>query len=92
MKEEDFKIENSIEERIFNELQELKKLTLISAKTALTVEDATFFTGLSKSHIYKLLMNNSIPHYKTKKLIYFDKGALTLWMLRNKVKESYDTI
>ena len=59
---------------ILNELQELKKLTLLGAKKALTMSDAALLTGLSKSHIYKMVCAKQIPYYKSQggKLTYFD--------------------
>ena len=66
-------------------LQTIEKLTLISAKTALTVEETAIFTGLSKSTIYKHISSRSIPYYKGKKIVYFDKNELSTWMLRNRV-------
>jgi excisionase family DNA binding protein len=76
-----------MEEKILEELQELKNLTLIGAKQALTMNDAALLTGLSKSHLYKLVCGKSIPYYKSSggKLTYFDKDELTAWMLQHRV-------
>ena len=76
-----------MEERILNELQELKELTLLSAKTALTMKDACALTGLSMSHLYRLVCNKQIPYYKGAggKLTYFNKEELTAWLLARKV-------
>ena len=67
---------------------EIKNLTLLGAKTALTMTDAATLTGLSKSHIYKLVCYRKIPHYKSQggKLTYFDKSELNSWMLNRRVK------
>ena len=75
---------------IKNELQELKNLTLLGVKQALTMNDASLFTGLSKSHIYKLVCTKKIPYYKSDggKLTYFDKDEVTKWMLQNRVSTS----
>lgn len=75
-----------MEEKIMEKLGTIEKLTLIAAKTALSVEEAAYFTNLSKSTIYKLIGTNGIPYYKGKKLVYFDKNELTTWMLKNRVK------
>ena len=77
-----------MEQMILNELQEIKQLTILSAKQALTMSDAVLFTGLSKSHLYKLVCYKRIPHYKSNggKLIYFDKSELTAWQLQHRVK------
>jgi excisionase family DNA binding protein len=73
---------------ILNELQEIKQLTVLGAKQVLTMNDAALFTGLSKSHLYKLVFSKQIPYYKSQggKLTYFEKGELTNWMLKNRVK------
>ena len=55
-------------------------------KDVLTIEDAAAFTGLSRSHIYKLTSSGDIPHYKPNgKYIYFDRKELEAWLLRNRV-------
>lgn len=55
-------------------------------KDVLTIEDAATFTGLSRSHIYKLTSAGDIPHYKPNgKYIYFDRKELEAWLLRNRV-------
>ena len=65
---------------------------LLSQKTVLNFEEASVYTGLSKSHLYKLTSTGGIPCYKpTGKKLYFDKEELDEWMLRNK-KLSQDEI
>jgi len=78
-----------MEDRISKEFQELKNLTLLSAKTALTMTDAALLTGLSKSYLYKLVCSKQIPYYKAKeggKLTYFAKDELTAWLLHSRIK------
>jgi excisionase family DNA binding protein len=71
-----------MESVFLKELQELKNLTLLGAKTALTMDDAALLTGLSKSHLYKLCCRKAIPYYKNGgKLTYFDKVELNNWLL-----------
>jgi excisionase family DNA binding protein len=71
-----------------SELQQIKQLTLLGTKKALTMTDASLLSGLSKSHLYKLVCYKKIPHYKSDggKLTYFDKDELNAWMLQNRVK------
>jgi excisionase family DNA binding protein len=58
---------------------------LLSQKTVLTFDEASVYTGLSKSHLYKLTSTGGIPCYKpTGKKLYFEKEELDDWMLRNK--------
>ena len=65
---------------------------LLSQKTVLSFEEASVYTGLSKSHLYKLTSTGGVPCYKpTGKKLYFDKEELDEWMLRNK-KLSQDEI
>jgi predicted DNA-binding transcriptional regulator AlpA len=73
---------------IKKEFQELKSLTLLGAKQALTMTDASLLTGLSKSHIYKLVCAKKVPYSKSQggKLTYFDKGELSAWCLKHRVK------
>ena len=77
-----------METKILNKLQELKKLTLIGIKKALTMSDCALLTGLSKSHLYKLVMNKKIPYWKSDggKLTYFDKQEIEAWLLQHRVK------
>ncbi|KAA6344873.1 hypothetical protein EZS27_007519 [termite gut metagenome] len=74
-------------EIIHGELQEIKQLTLLSAKKALTMSDASLLTGLSKSHLYKLVCAKKIPYYKSQggKLTYFEKAELEAWQLMHRV-------
>jgi len=77
-----------METQILNELQELKKLTLLGVKKALTMSDCSLLTGLSKSHLYKLVCAKKIPYYKSDggKLSYFDKQEIEAWLLQHRVK------
>ena len=77
-----------MEAKILNELQELKKLTLLGVKKALTMSDCSLLTGLSKSHLYKLVCAKKIPYYKSDggKLTYFDKQEIESWLLQHRIK------
>ena len=77
-----------MEQKILSELQELKNLTLLGVKKALTMSDCALLTGLSKSHIYKLVCAKKIPYYKSDggKLTYFDKSEVEAWQLKHRVK------
>jgi excisionase family DNA binding protein len=81
-----------MEKTILNELQEIKQFTLLGAKKALTMSDASALTGLSKSHIYKLVCAKKIPYYKSQggKLTYFDKQELEAWQLQHRIKPEYE--
>jgi len=74
-------------DNILKQLQELKDLTLLGVKTVLNVEEAAQFTGLSKSHLYKLCHRKAIPYYKNGgKMSFFCKKELTDWLLKHRVK------
>lgn len=72
---------------VLEQLQELKQLAVLGAKKALTVPDVCLLTGLSKSHIYKLVWSKKIPYYKSEggKMTYFDKQEIESWLLAYRV-------
>jgi len=58
---------------------------LLEQKTVLNFNEVAEYTGLSKSHLYKLTSTGGIPCYKpTGKKIYFKKEEIDDWLLRNK--------
>jgi excisionase family DNA binding protein len=81
-----------MEEFILKKLEEIKQLTLLGAKKALTMTDAATLTGLGKSYLYKLCCAREIPHYKSQggKLTYFDKDELEAWLLNHKVETAQE--
>lgn len=71
---------------IQEQLEEIRKCTLLSAKNALTIDEASLLTGLSVNTLYKMTSERRIPHYKpTGKLLYFNKSELESWMLTNRM-------
>ncbi|MEG1544483.1 MAG: helix-turn-helix domain-containing protein [Tannerellaceae bacterium] len=61
-------------------------MTSIATKQVLTFDEASIFTGLSKSYLYKLTSTQKIPHYKPSgKLCYFDRTELEGWIKQNRV-------
>jgi excisionase family DNA binding protein len=74
--------------QIIKELQEIRQLTLLGTKKVLTMNDAALLTGLSKSHLYKLVCRKEIPYYKSQggKITYFNRDELNDWMLQHRVK------
>lgn len=60
--------------------------TVICHKEVLTLDEATRYTGLTKSYLYKLTASRLIPHFKPNgKVIYFSREALNQWMMDNPV-------
>lgn len=57
----------------------------LSERDMMTVKEAATYTGLSKSHIYKLTGLNRIPVYRpTGRKCFFDKSELNKWMHSNR--------
>lgn len=76
-----------MEERILKELAEIKRYTLLAAKTVLTLDDVVLLTGLSRSHVYRLTCTHRIPFYKPNgKTVFFDRNELEQWMKQNRVE------
>ena len=71
-------------------LDRIERLTLISAKDVLDIDEASFFTGFSKGHLYRLTSERKIPHYKKKRKLYFKKSELEDWLLEDKVMTAED--
>ena len=74
-------------QEVLKQLQELKQLAVLGAKTALTMNDVCLLTGLSKSHLYKLVWSKRIPYYKSEggKMTYFKKQEIENWLLAYRV-------
>lgn len=55
--------------------------------TILTITDLSELTGWSKSYIYRLTSNNTLPFYKPNgKTLFFEKAEILKWLLRNRNK------
>lgn len=62
---------------------------LFSQKTVLNFDELAVYTGLSKSHLYKLTCKGGIPCYKPSgKMIYADKAEIDRWLLTGKKKSN----
>lgn len=57
----------------------------IYAKDVLNMNEASAYTNISKSTIYKMCCRNEIPHYKMGKLTYFKRQELADWLCANRV-------
>ncbi len=72
-------------QRIDERQQGIEKM-LLSQKNALTFDEGAIFSGISKSHLYKLTSTGIVPHYKPRgKMIYFDREELSGWLLQNRI-------
>lgn len=72
------------------ELQQVADLitanTIFCTKEVLTSDEASRYMGVSKSYLYKLTMNQQIPHYKPMgKMCYFNRLELEQWLQSNRI-------
>lgn len=72
------------------ELQQVADLitvnTIFCTKEVLASDEAARYMGVSKSYLYKLTMNQQIPHYKPMgKMCYFNRQELEQWLQSNRV-------
>lgn len=65
---------------------EIGSSLLLAQKEILTFEEASKYTGLKKSYLYKLTATKQIPHYKPNgKTCYFKRAELEDWLTANPV-------
>jgi excisionase family DNA binding protein len=75
---------------IMERLDRLEKL-LVGSKEVLTFDEASDYTGISRSYLYKLTASGKIPHSKPNgKMLFFEKKKLVDWLLQNKRKSQED--
>ena len=73
------------EDLILQRLETIERYSLLAAKNVLAIDDVSVLTGLSKSHLYKLICKRQIPCYKPAgKNVYFDRKEIEDWMRRNR--------
>lgn len=72
---------------LMKRLDRLEVLTLLAAKSVLTLDEVCLLTGLAKSTVYKMTANRAIPHYHADggKHLYFKKDEVESWLTRNRV-------
>lgn len=68
------------------------KMETLGTKNVLTFNEACMFSGLSKSHMYRLTSTRQVPHFKPfGKMVYFERAELEKWLLQNKVNTVCET-
>ncbi len=73
-------------ERRVADLEQSVAMLGLAQKEVLTFGEASRYTGLSKSWLYKLTSAKQIPHYKPSgKLCFFDRTELDSWIKQNRV-------
>lgn len=68
-------------------LDEIKTITTLSVKNALTVDEAAIYMGMSAEYVRKMAKNKTIKSYRSKsgRGIYLHKADLDKWMLYTEV-------
>lgn len=75
-----------MENIILQKLNEIEKTLSLSQKDVLTFDEVCTYTGLSRSHLYKLTSTGRVPHSKPfGKMLYFDRQELNNWLLQNPI-------
>lgn len=76
---------NELSERLAEVEKSVRELS-IATKKVLTFEEASCYTGLSKSWLYKLTSTKQVPYYKPcGKLCFFDRCELEQWIMKNRI-------
>lgn len=76
-------MDTSLQHQLGELLTELKENS-IHEKEVLNAHQAATYLDLSIAYLYRLTSSRAIPYYKPGKKIYFKKGELDQWMLRNR--------
>jgi len=72
--------------KIMEQLDRIEKLVR-TGKTVLSLDEASEYTGISRSYLYKLTARGDIPFSKPRgKMIYFSREKLDEWLLSNSKK------
>ncbi len=59
----------------------------METKKVLTFNETANYMGISKSCLYKMTMNRTIPHYKPNgKMIYFEREEVEAYLLSVRIK------
>lgn len=74
-------------ELIQAKLDEIKALTAISVKNALTVEEAAAYMGMTTEYVRRMAKTRKIKSYRSKsgRGVYLHKADLDKWMLHTEV-------
>ena len=75
----------TLEQRLAT-VEQAVQMAGLTSKEVLTFDEASQFTGLSKSYLYKLTSGQKIPHYKPAgKMCYFNRDELQQWLMQNRI-------
>jgi excisionase family DNA binding protein len=74
--------------KLMEKLDRMEHL-MVAHKEVLTFEEASEYTGISRSYLYKLTASRQSPHSKPNgKMIFFEKEKLNEWLLQNRRKSN----
>lgn len=67
--------------------EQLPQAETMLTKKVLTFSETANYMGISKSCLYKMTMNRTIPHYKPNgKMIYFEREEVEAYLLSVRIK------
>lgn len=76
----------NMEEQLKGLADQISANIINCTKEVLTSEEAARYLGISKSYLYKLTMQQKIPHFKPLgKMCYFNRHELEQWLQSNRV-------
>lgn len=66
-------------------LARIETIVMVGQKDVLTIDECAAYLGYSKSHVYRLTSQRTIPFYKPMGgTIYFRRSEIEDWMLQNR--------
>lgn len=72
--------------QILERLDRMESMMAVLTKDVINVDECAALTGFSPAHIYRLVSQNEIPHYKpTGKTILFKKPEIIEWLFRIRI-------
>ncbi len=77
--------------QILARLTSIESSLRLQAKDILTIDEAAVYTGMSKSHLYRLTSTRGIPHFKQGMHLYFDKTELRAWLTSCRISTTAET-
>lgn len=72
-------------EEIAQRLDRLERMTALSAKNVLDINDTAELTGYSVKYLRLLIAKRDIPHYRRGNRLYFDRDEIEDWMLGERI-------
>ncbi|MBA3704726.1 MAG: helix-turn-helix domain-containing protein [Bacteroidetes bacterium] len=80
-------MDTQLQEKIFKRLMSVHRMLRGQQRQPLTIQDASVYTGLSKSFLYKLTSARKLRFYKPNgKTVYFKKRDLDKYIFSNRKK------